>query len=978
MNKLTCRTAILLLASSSLAAAAVVPSEPAYVKSLNGTWRFKLESGGGASSADSGGDYNALNDPKPKQEAVLPAPAKEPFQKLDYTEGKGWVDLRVPGNWEMAGLSPATYNQPDNASGFYRLWFEAPRTWAGREVRLLFDGVQNGAEFWLNGQPVAVDEPSWGRANYHEGGWTAFQVDLTPAVKFGEKNLLAVRVLKKTRSVDLDTGDYFFLGGIHRPVTLFSVPKSHLADLTVQTRLLSGNRAEVKVRADVVGNDGASVAMRLAPPSSDSDAAEETTAKVENGRAVLAQIVDQPKLWSAEFPNLYNLTVDLKDNRRQTLQTVTKRIGIREVSVKNSVLLVNGKPVKLAGVCRHDVSPSEGTAVGPELWRKDIMLMKGANINAIRTSHYPYGAGFYDLCDELGIYVMDELPYCWCPTDDPKTRPAFEQRARETVRRDKNHPCVILWAIGNENAKGRNLQVVADLVKKMDPTRPRSVSCFNGDKYHVELSDSHYTTPANMAKAGAAARGTDRPHIYLENPNTGDIRLAADAGYYERWGAVIQRAWKSCLQYETIPGTFIFEWQDRAIADKCRVKPYTYYPETGIQLLKMKGLVDGFRNPRPSVYEVKMVYSPIHIGNTATASVADGQISFPVENRYSFTDLSYLKTSWALQRQGQTISSGETRISRPPLSSGQAVLSCPAAALEQADALQVEFVHPDGNSVVAHRFALKETAPVSRLNQALPADLAIPQFNLVTYTIRNDKKLWRVISRYTAHLTNVAIEPASAKSLTGMRHLTADVVSRGKVAGRLRASCAGGEFSYQLDWTGPAAKVLELGWAFSLPKSCDHFSWDRAGRWTVYPETSIARIAGTATPDTMNAHYSRMDRPDAFDFNSTKYDCNWASLTTRAGEGLRVEFEPRQRFHCRAGEAPMAPASESRAAEGAGYVLFVNQQVSPADDFITSVVPDLYLTFKAGSKLHGRFRVGSNQADAAGPLTRGSRSSAGQ
>ena len=742
-----------------------------------------------ARCADSGGDYDTLNDPKPKQVPLFPVPAKEPFQKLDYTEGEGWLDLHVPGNWEMAGLSPATYNQPDNASGFYRLWFQVPRSWAGREVRLLFDGVQNGAEFWLNGKPVAVDEPSWGRANYHEGGWTAFEVDLTPAVRFGEKNLLAVRVLKKTRSVDLDTGDYFFLGGIHRPVTLFSIPKSHLSDLTVQTRLLSGNRAKVKVIAEVAGSDGASVLMRLHAASSQSDKGSlpgEPTAKVENGRAVFTETIEQPKLWSAEFPNLYTLTVELKDNRRQTLETATKRIGIREVSIKDSVLLVNGKPVKLAGVCRHDVSPSEGTAVGPELWRKDIMLMKGANINAIRTSHYPYGAGFYDLCDELGIYVMDELPYCWCPTNDPETRPAFEQRARETVRRDKNHPCVILWAIGNENKQGRNLRVVADLVKRMDPTRPRAVSCFKGDKYNVELSDSHYTTPANVAKAGAAARGTGRPHIYLENPNTGDVRLAADAGYYERWGAVIQRTWKSCLQYETIPGTFIFEWQDRAVADKCPIKPYTCFPETGIQLLKMKGMVDGYRNPRPSVYEVKMVYSPIHIGDAAKATVADGKISFPVENRYSFTDLSHLMMSWALERQGQTISSGETHIPQPPLSSGQAVLSCPAAELGQADALRVEFVHPNGNSVVAHRFVLKETAPVSRLNAVLPADLPIPQFNLVTYTIRQDKKLWRVINRYTAHLTNVVIEPASAKTLTAMRQLTADVVCRSKVAGRLQ------------------------------------------------------------------------------------------------------------------------------------------------------------------------------------------------
>jgi beta-galactosidase len=941
-----------LLAGALTAAAALVPSEPAHVKSLNGTWRFKLESADAASRAGWEGDNDTRKDPTPEQAALLPEPATEPFQKPEYAEGAGWRDLRVPGNWEMAGLSPATYNQPDNASGFYRLWFSVPRSWEGREVRLLFDGVQNGAELWLNGQPVAVDEPSWGRTNYHEGGWTAFEVDLTPAVKFGKKNLLAVRVTKKTRSVDLDTGDYFFLGGVHRPVTLFSVPKSHLADITVQTRLLPSNRAEVKVLAAVAGDSGANVSMRLGPPPSDSgaaSAASETVAKVEGGEAVLTQIVEQPKLWSAEFPNLYNLTVDLKDSHQRTLETVVKRIGIREITITNSVLLVNGVPVKLAGMCRHDVSATEGTAVGPELWRKDITLMKAANINAIRTSHYPYGAGFYDLCDELGMYVMDELPYCWCPTDDTAMQPAFEQRARETVRRDKNHPSVLVWAVGNENKQGPNLRVVADLLKQMDPTRPRLVSQLDGDKNDVELSDSHYTNPADVDKAGQRARSTGRPHIYLENPNTGDARLAADAGYYERWGPVIQREWETCLKYDAIPGTFIFEWQDRAVADKCPIKPYVYFPETGIQLLKMKGMVDAFRNPRPSVYELKMVYSPIRIGDTATAS--GGKIAFPIENRYSFTDLSVLKTAWVLESGGKAIASGQSRLHQPPLSTGQAELSVSPEALARADALYVEFIHPNGNSVVAHRFTLKETPAVSHLSPNLPADLPIPQFNLVTRITRRSPKFWREVLRFPAHLTNVVVEPPSATTLAALKQLTADVVStNNQVAGRLRATYANGEFSYQLDWTGPAADIQELGWAFQLPKSCDHFSWDRAARWTVYPKTGIGRIAGTALPDTMNVPYTRMDRTDAFDFNSTKYDCNWASLTTKRDAGLRVEFVPEQRFHCRAGVPE----------KGSGYLLFVNQQVSPADDFITSVVKDFYLKLKAGDTLKGRFRVGSN------------------
>lgn len=926
------------------ASAAVIPSDTDYVKSLNGVWRFKLEQ----SDPDLKPGYRERQKPPVDYPETF-----EPFQTTDYVEGQEWTNLAVPSNWEMAGLSPATYNQPDNSSGFYRFWFEVPASWKNRDVYLNFDGVQNAAEIWLNGQPVPVSEPSWGRTNYHESGWTAFQADLTPAVKFGEKNLLALRVMKNSRSADCDSGDYFFLGGVYRPVTLFSVPKTHFADVKVETRLLENNRAEVKVLADIVGSHASLVSMRLAGVH------DEASGKIENGRAVLTEIVEQPKLWSAEFPNLYDLKVELKGHPRpifgaRTMETFSKRIGIREVSIKNGVFLVNGVPVKFAGICRHDVSPADGTAVGPDLWRKDITLMKAANINAIRTSHYPYGSGFYDLCDELGMYVVDEVPYCWVKTDDIAMRPAFEQRARETIRRDKNHPSVIIWTIGNENKAGTNLQIAADLVKQMDTTRPRNVSCFDGDKYHVELSDSHYPKLEEMTNQVAKSVQTGMPHIYIENPNTWEIRLAPDAGSWERWGTVLQRNWDICMKYDTIPGTFLWEWQDRAICDRSPVKLYTYFPDTGINLVKIKGLVDGFRDPRPWYYDVKMVYSPIQIGDKCTTS-AD-KISFPIENRYSFTDLNYLKTAWTLERDGKAITSGESRLTLAPRSDGRAEIQVPADALAQADALRVEFIHPDGDQVVVHRFILKETPATSHLSADLPTALAIPQFNLVTRVTKSDPKVWRKVETFPSSLTNVVLTPPSATTLSQLTQLSADVVggTNHEMVGHLEAKYDNGQFSYSLKWTRGKEEVHELGWTFEMPGDCDHFSWDRAARWSVYPDHHIGRAIGTAVPDSMNVPVTRMNRIDAFDFNSTKYDCNWASLTTAGGAGLRVEFEPKERFHCRAGTTD----------NHQGYLLFVNQQVSPPDDISKPIIPDDYLTLTPGSTIEGSFRVGSSQ----GPL----------
>lgn len=926
------------------AAAVVLPSEPEYVQSLDGAWRFKLIRLTGKDAIE-----RKKMDPAP-----ITAPVTtEPFEKPNYHEDTNWVDLAVPGNWEMAGLSPATYYGPDTTAGYYRFRFTVPKSWKGREVRISFDGVQNGAKLWLNGQPVAVDESSWGCKNYHESGFTAFQADLTPQVRFGKKNLLALYVVKRTPSSDLDTGDYFFLGGVYRPVTLFAVPKIHLDDVTVQTHLLPEGRAELTVTAAVAGDAGV-VAMQF-------DGAR-TEQPVAQGRAVFKKIVEHPRLWSAEFPNLYDLSLELTDARGKTVEKYATRAGLREVSITNGVLLLNGKPIKLAGVCRHDVSPSKGVAVGPDLWRKDITLMKAANINAIRTSHYPYGAGFYDLCDELGMYVMDELPYCWCFTGDPLLEPAFAQRARETIRRDKNHPSVLIWAIGNENKAGRDLQSTADLVKQLDPTRPRAVSRFDADKYHVELSDSHYTSAESIAKNAARSDTDHHPHIYLEDPNTWDERLAPDPGMWERWGILLQRIWGACLKYDTVPGTFIFEWQDRAVADPNSMQSYaewhdtgvqqlTDYPKTGIRLLKMKGLVDGFRDPRPSLYEVKMIYSPIEIGGTFTLS--SDKISFPVRNRYSFTDLSQLALLWKLERNGAVIASDDAHVNCAPLTAGNAEISLPADSLAQADALRVEFMPLDGNSVVAHRFTLKEAAPTSEMVEQLPPGLPIPQLNLVTRDTHKVKTLWRAVTWYESTLTNVVLDPPSAASLGQLKQMTADIIgsTNAHIVGHLRTSFDGGQFSYRIEWTGPAAAVQELGWRFSTPQDCDHFSWNRAARWTVYPDTDIGRAEGTATPDSMDAQLTRMDRPDAFDFDSTKYDCNWAALTTAQGEGMRVGFDPKQRFDCRAG----------RDAKGRGYVLFVNQYVSIPDDTDKGSVKDLILTLKRGDVKEGSFRVGSNR-----------------
>jgi beta-galactosidase/beta-glucuronidase len=861
----------------------------------------------------------------------------------------------------MAGFSPATYYQPDNASGFYRKRFMVPEGWHGRLVKVNFDGVQNGAEIWLNGHPVNVTEPSWDRTNYHESGWTAWQADLTPFVKFGQENLLALRVSKNTKSVDCDRGDFFFLGGIYRPVTLFSVPQTHIEDFSVRTHLLEDGGAEVTTLFVLGGQspDKGKVSVRLEGQAAISGAADS------QGRVTVNQTVPQPRLWTAEFPNLYKMDISLTDPAGRSTERVSRQIGIREVTVTNGLLLVNGTRVKLTGICRHDVSATDGTAVGEELWAKDLSLMKAANINAIRCSHYPYGSGFYDLCDKMGFYVLHELPYCWLgpptmvtnyPAEDPAMRPAFEQRARETIQRDKNHPSVIIWGIGNENygKKLPNLQIAADLAKQLDPTRPRLVSCSLADKFNVEMDDRHYPTMQMLHDDIRDKRRAKWPLVYSENPNVYDVRRGADYGSLDLWTAVMTRMWSQIWECDGIAGSFLWEWQDRAVADKCKTKLYDFDPATGVSYVKNKGIVDGWRNIRPDYYAVKMVYSPIQLGRTLDMLSTPRAAILRVTNRYSFTDLSYVDTKLRLLRKGVSVAEDTLHLKLAPLSSGNLELPLPASGMSKSpDTLQLGFDDPRGWNIVTAQFELEKTKPFSIKGTHLPKGLMFPRFNLVSEMKRSDPMKHLPTDRFAASLRNVSLKPSEARSLAmdSLKTLEGDILLQTdppEIVGHLRAHFNNGVFQYHIDWTGPDTWIQELGWIFDMPNAYDRFSWKREAVWSFYPATNIGRPEGTARPDSANAHVTKIERPDAFDFDSSKYNCRWASLTDAAGRGLFVQFAPEDRYAVRGGFGG-----------NGSYTLVVNRQASPPRE--NDIVSDYFLQLKKGDAIDSSFIVGSGK-----------------
>jgi len=348
---------------------------------MTGTWRFKLDHG-----------------VSPAVKGELPPDAAIPDFATPAANDAGWKDIPVPANWEVEGFSIPTYQERDKIQsddiGLYRRWVKVPASFAKHRVLWHFDGVYDGAEVFVNGQ----------RAGYHESGFTAFDLDVTKALKPGQRNLMAVRVYKKTSSGSLDKGDFWCLGGIYRENYLVALPPLHVDDVTVVTgldaqykdatlkstvRVTGPPGAHFSLTGELYSLDGAKVSLTAMRQAADIGADGFAT-------VVLTAPVVAPKLWSAEKPNLYYVFYSLSDGKR-AVERVQDRIGFRKVEIKGGIFMVNGVPVKLTGTNRHEEFLNLGHALDEKSWKTDIALLKGANINAVRTSHYNHAARFLEL-----------------------------------------------------------------------------------------------------------------------------------------------------------------------------------------------------------------------------------------------------------------------------------------------------------------------------------------------------------------------------------------------------------------------------------------------------------------------------------------------------------------------------------------------------------------------------------------------------
>jgi beta-galactosidase len=606
--------------------------------SLTGTWQFRYLPGS-----------------NPGEEAGFHSPS--------FTRADAWKTIPVPAHWELHGFAEPKYAQVAEGLGLYRRTFRVPAAWKGQRVFLRFEGVLHGFEAWVNGRSVGT----WGSA------YNPVTFDVTDAIDASADKLLAVQVTTRNKGFDFDLNDCWALSGIYREVTLFAVPPTHLKDYTTRTTLAPDGSARFEV--EVVSSGNALTSGRLLSPQGKLVHEFPIPLGAEH-RGSAAVSIARPQLWTAETPSLYTLELALRSEEK-TVQKISTKIGLRQVTVDGGVLKLNGTPIKLRGANHHDIWPKEGRVATDELLRHDLELMKAANINFVRTSHYPPHQRLIELCDELGLYVMDEVPFGFGDAHlrDPSYQENLLMRARATLMRDKNHASVIIWSIGNENPNTPLTFATGEYVQKLDPTRP---ICFPQvgsyfDRSHQEIPASvevyapHY--PVNRTVQRYAEQ-LKRPVIFTEYAHA--LGLATER---------IQDQWEIMQAGKHIAGGAVWMFQDQGILRAAEqptdlAKPSlfvwpdaTRYYDTGGNG-GMDGIVYSDRTPQTDYWQVRKVYSPIQI-KERTLETGPGlqRLNLTVENRFDFRALTGFKLAWALEKNGSSVKKGTVNLKAGPRSS---------------------------------------------------------------------------------------------------------------------------------------------------------------------------------------------------------------------------------------------------------------------------------------------------------------------
>ncbi len=731
------------------------PARSAMRRSLNGVYRFRWV-------------------PRPAER--IPGFFEPGFDASD------WDRIPVPSNWEMLGYGYPVYRdeaygfppdpprvpESDNPVGAYRRRFRIPAEWEGHEIFLRFEGAYSAMSVWVNGEFVG----------YAEGSRAPSEFRITEALERGPasgEHLLALEVIRWSDGSYLEGQDFWRISGVDRDVWLLARPPTRIRDFRVTAdrepdgdgRLdleveLAGDEAGHEVRYELFDPDGLPVLSGTVVP---------TAAGVGSVSAPVGPVA----AWTAETPNLYRLLLTLIGANGTSREIVSSRIGFRRVATdENGRLLVNGRPITLFGVNRHEHDHRSAHRIDEAGMIEDIRLMKSLNINAVRAAHYPNLPRWYELTDEYGLYVVDEANIeahgmVFHPEGTLANRPEWEdahlERTRRMLARTRNHPSVIIWSLGNEAGDGRAFDRAAAWIRDQRTGRPILYEPA-GERELVDIVAPMYVRPYWFERYGRS--GAPKPFLLIEYAHAMGNSVGGLAD-----------TWDILDRYPNLVGGFIWDWVDQTLEARDEAgRPYRAYggdfgppgvPTDGNFLAN--GLVSSDRKPHPHAFEVQKVYQPVRIEMPAPGLLRLG-------NRRAFTDLADLDGSWEIHADGEPVASGALpRLAVPPGESGDVPLALP---------------EDDGSGrerLLTVRFRTREAAPL------LPQghEVAWEQFALPGFAPSSKPPTGALAVRETPEAVEIAGEDFSAQFdpeigiLSGLRFQGRTLIERGPVPNFWRA-----------------------------------------------------------------------------------------------------------------------------------------------------------------------------------------------
>jgi len=624
----------------------------------------------------------------------------------------GWSQIEVPGCWTMQGFDKPIYTNvqmpfetmpprvpaEDNPTGWYRQRFHVPTGWVGRRIVLHFGGVEGCYFAYVNGHLVGMAKDARLPAEYEVSQW----------LHDGE-NVLAVKVLKWSDASFIEDQDQWWQAGIHREVYLYTTPDTYIADVFAKPELAADNQTgslsvNVRLSYSAVSTEGWSVRVRLVDPRGRDVWLDPLAEKVKkrdwrcgcHTELTVSREAGEVEPWSAEEPSLYVVLVSLVDPSGAFVECTAVRVGFRRIELRDRAVLVNGRRVMFRGVNRHDHHPEKGRAVPRDTMVADIKLMKRFNINAVRTSHYPNDPCWLDLCDEYGLYVIDEANIeCHAYqhgdvlANDARWAPAFVDRGSRMVIRDKHHPSVIFWSLGNESGFGHNHNAMAAWIRGYDPSRPLlycEATLGRWRDFRPQWSAWWPECPGPQPNANLLATDAIAP-MYPEiawieewaEAADGDRRPLIMCEYSHAMGnsnGCLKEYWEAIESHPGLQGGFIWEWIDHGITqtDRNGARYWAYGGDFGERRHDANFCCDGLvwpdRTPHPAMWEVKWCHQPVRVKRAPGAS----KLAVEVINRQDFQDLSHFGGYWRVTVDGREVKRGRLPPLRTPPGKSQTVV----------------------------------------------------------------------------------------------------------------------------------------------------------------------------------------------------------------------------------------------------------------------------------------------------------------